>query len=231
MKNAASQHVLMPSTLPHHVSNEAEVLQNIADPVVNLSLWQRPPQPAIAEELSVLRARQLPDVRVPTTMESFDDDICTHLRQHGLNPAGFEHFRADLQLLADHFAGVSGGRDLKFRLVTTDDDNCRRFHVDTRHMRMLCTYRGPGTEWLTDDQVDREALLSGAPNEAVIRFGQPSHFEPFWVGIFRGETGSSGNGLVHRSPPIEGSGQTRVLFCLDAEPLNGYVRAPKYTSR
>ncbi len=231
MEHAAIQHVLTPAISPHHVGDEPDVLQTIADPAVNLSLWRRPLQAAVVEEVSVLEARQLPDSRVPTTLESFDDDICAHLQRHRLNPAGFEHFRADLQLLADHFAGVSGGRALKFRLVTTDDDNCRRFHVDTRHMRMLCTYRGPGTEWLTDEQVDRDALLSGAPNEAVIRFGRPSHFEPFWVGIFRGETGSSGNGLVHRSPPIEGSGQTRVLFCLDAEPLHGYVRTPKITVR
>jgi hypothetical protein len=33
----------------------------------------------------------------------------------------------------------------------------------------------------------------------------------------KGDTypGNAGRGLVHRSPSIEGSGQTRVLFCLD----------------
>jgi hypothetical protein len=27
--------------------------------------------------------------------------------------------------------------------------------------------------------------------------------------------GNQGMGLVHRSPPIAGTGETRVLFCLD----------------
>jgi hypothetical protein len=101
--------------------------------------------------------------------------------------------------------------------VTTDDDDCRRYHVDRTHLRLLCTYRGPGTEWLTNDQVERLAQASGAPNEEIIRFGEPSQFEPFWVGILKGDAfpGNARHGLVHRSPPIKGSGQTRVLFCLD----------------
>jgi len=78
-------------------------------------------------------------------------------------------------------------------------------------------YRGPGTEWLTDVQVDRVAQASGAPNECIIRFGEPSQFDSFWVGVMKGNAypGNAGRGLVHRSPPIAGSGQTRVLFCLD----------------
>ncbi|MEW8312966.1 MAG: DUF1826 domain-containing protein [Candidatus Thiodiazotropha taylori] len=43
-------------------------------------------------------------------------------------------------------------------------------------------------------------------------------FEPFWVGIMKGNAypGNAGQGLVHRSPQISGSGKTRVLFCLDS---------------
>jgi hypothetical protein len=70
---------------------------------------------------------------------------------------------------------------------------------------------------LTNEQVDRLAQGTGAPNEEIIRFGEPSRFEPFWVGILKGDAypGNAGYGLVHRSPPITGSGLTRVLFCLD----------------
>ncbi len=51
----------------------------------------------------------------------------------------------------------------------------------------------------------------------IIRFGEPSEIAPFWVGILKGSKypGSAGQGLVHRSPPIAESGQTRVVFCLD----------------
>ena len=123
----------------------------------------------------------------------------------------------DLRRLADLFFSVGETRAVTMRLVTTDEDGCRRFHADSTSLRLLCTYRGPGTEWLTDEQVDRSAQRAGAANDDIVRFGEPSAFAPFWVGILKGTAypGNAGRGLVHRSPPIAGSGQTRVLFCLD----------------
>jgi hypothetical protein len=139
------------------------------------------------------------------------------LQQQGLDLPAFENWRADLRQLAALFFSISLGRDVTLRLETTATDGCRRFHVDQTHLRLLCTYRGPGTEWLPDAQVDRVALADGAPNAGIVRCGEPARFQPFWVGILKGGAypGNAGHGLVHRSPPIAGTGQTRVLFCLD----------------
>ncbi|MGD2119685.1 MAG: DUF1826 domain-containing protein [Chromatiales bacterium] len=201
----------------HIIGTRPEVLGRILDPGVNLCLWQRPVQPAVTQELASLQATQLPDVRSRTSTQSFDADVKALLQQQRLDPAAFSNWRADLRRLADLYFGVCEGRDVVLRLVTTEDDDCRRFHVDRSQLRLLCTYRGPGTEWLTDAQVDRQAQSSGAPNEDILRFGAPSHFAPFWAGILKGDAfpGNAGHGLVHRSPQIAGSGQTRVLFCLD----------------
>jgi len=206
-----------PPTSPHAVGDQPDVLHGILDPGVNLCLWQRPAQAAVSRELASLRATDLPDVRCPTSPGSFDDDVITLLQQQGLAPQAFEHWRADMRRLADLYFKSSEDRDVTLRLVTTEEDDCRRFHVDRTHLRLLCTYRGPATEWLTDDQVDRLAQSTGAPNEGIIRFGEPAEFQPFWAGILKGDAfpGNAGHGLVHRSPPIEGTGQTRVLFCLD----------------
>ena len=217
MQQTATNPATIASTSPHTVGNQPDVLRQILDPGVNLSLWQRPAQTAITRELSNLQASHLPDVRYPTSLDSFDDDVCTLLQQQDLDPLAFSNWRIDLRRLADLYFSISDNRDVTMRLVTTDDDDCRRFHVDRTHLRLLCTYRGPGTEWLTDAQVDRLAQSTGAPNEDIIRFGEPSQFEPFWVGVMKGDAfpGNVGHGLVHRSPSIAGSGQTRVLFCLD----------------
>ena len=206
------------STASHTISNQHEILQLISEPDVNLSLWRRQPQPEIARELQDLHAVQLPDTRRESSAESFDEDVHDYLLSHGLAPDAFTHLRADMRLLADHFFRASGRDVLKFRLYTTRGNKCSKFHVDTRQLRLLCTYQGPGTEWLEESQVDRMALAKGAPNELVIRHGEPSRFEPFWVGIFKGDPLFNWQGLVHRSPPISGSGQTRVIFCLDADP-------------
>jgi len=206
-----------PSALPHTAGNQPDVLRHILDPDVNLSLWQRPAQQEVTRELLPLQATHLPDVRCSTSPVSFDDDVSALLQQQGLDPLAFANWRIDLGQLAALFFDISEERDVTLRLETIVDDGCRRFHVDRTHLRLLCTYRGPGTEWLTDAQVDREAQANGAPNDCIIRVGEPSRFQPFWVGVLKGDAypGNAGHGLVHRSPPIAGSGQTRVLFCLD----------------
>jgi hypothetical protein len=220
MHQSATNHEMMASTPPtsHHTAGkQPDVLQRILDLGVNLCQWQRPVQQAVTRELTSLQASDLPDVRCSTSLDSFDDDVAMLLQQQGLDPLAFSNWRNDLRRLADLYFSISDDRDVTLRLVTTDDDDCRRYHVDRTHLRLLCTYRGPGTEWLTNDQVDRLAQATGAPNEEIIRFGEPSKFEPFWVGILKGDAypGNAGYGLVHRSPPISGSGETRVLFCLD----------------
>ena len=209
--------VRLVATAPHAIGNQPDVLQQILNPGVNLSLWQRPVHEEISRELSSLEAADLPDLRCPTSLDSFDDDVCELLLQQELDPSDFSCWRIDLRRVAGYYFEIISNRDVILRLVTTDSDDCRRFHTDRTHLRLLCTYRGPGTEWLSEEQVDRQAQGSGATNDDIIRFGEPSGFAPFWVGILKGTAypGNAGRGLVHRSPPISGSGQTRVLFCLD----------------
>lgn len=206
-----------PPASPHAVGSQPDVLQRILDPGVNLCLWKRPAQPPVIRELLPLHASDLPDVRCLTSLKSFDDDVSSLLQQQGLDPSDFKNWRDDMRRLADLYFSVSENRDVTLRLVTTDEDDCRRFHVDRTRLRLLCTYRGPGTEWLPDDQVDRLAQSTGAPNDHIIRFGEPSEFKPFWVGVLKGDAfpGNHGHGLVHRSPPIAHTGTTRVLVCLD----------------
>lgn len=72
-----------------------------------------------------------------------------------------------------------------------------------------------GNGRLSAPQVDRGAQHLYAPNEEIVRFGTPEQFQQFWVGIMQGDPKNRGTGLVHRSPPVAGSGITRVVFCLD----------------
>lgn len=202
---------------PHAIGPEPDVLGRILDRDVNLSLWQRPVQQAVVRELSFLEASSLPDLRCWTTPDSFDEDLCGLLRERDLDPKAFRDWRTDLGRVAAAFFAISDRSGATLRLETTDGDGCRRFHVDHTHLRLLCTYRGAGTEWLSDSQVNRSALANFEPNDCILRHGAPSVFEPFWVGILKGEAspGNLGHGLVHRSPRIAGSGLIRVLFCLD----------------
>ncbi len=207
-----------PTTLVHHLSREPAVLDRIADAGTNLSVWQRNPDPDIALELNSLFSPKWRDVRQLTSVGSFDADVRAHLIQQGAAPEQLGYFCADLRKLANIFFRICRGLQVNFRLFTSDEDDCRRFHVDYRYLRLICTYQGAGTEWLTNDQVDREAYERGAPNTAIVRYGIPNHLESFWVGIFKDDAcpGNTGNGLMHRSPPASASKRERVVFCLDA---------------
>jgi hypothetical protein len=82
------------------------------------------------------------------------------------------------------------------------DDACARFHVDNVRARLLCTYRGPGTEY-----ADLAAAAAG-PEGRLARGA---------VAVFRGlRWEGAGVGLLHRSPPIDGTGATRLLLAIDA---------------
>ncbi|MAW28366.1 MAG: hypothetical protein CMP98_06185 [Gammaproteobacteria bacterium] len=199
----------------HYVSDDSDVLRKMVNPAVNLCLWRRPIQTSVAQELSVLQATDLPDFRHRTTLATFDDDLINLFNTQGLDPDGFVRLRSDLHLLITMFSRINHGQNIRFRLLTTDENDCKRFHLDRQNLRLMCTYQGPGTEWIPDNQVNREALSTCASNASILLHGQPCQFETFWVGLTRGDPANVGTGLVHRSPTIEDTGQIRALFCLD----------------
>ena len=80
MKQTATNLVSMASTAPHAVGNLPDVLHQILDTDVTLSLWQRRAQTAITRELSNLQALRLSNIRCPTSLDSFHKDVSTLLR-------------------------------------------------------------------------------------------------------------------------------------------------------
>ena len=109
----------------------------------------------------------------------------------------------DIGALARHFATIMNSPVLRLRLDVIHDDGCRRFHIDNIPARMLCTYRGRGTEYGL-------AAMGGIPAR-VARTG------PGDVAIFRGLLwpGGAPCGLVHRSPPMAPGDRSRLLLVLD----------------
>lgn len=90
-----------------------------------------------------------------------------------------------------------------------DHDACWRFHRDHVGLRLNTTYRGPGTQWPPLEHAPR-AL------KAQRRYRGPLNELPaFSVGVFKGVPRAGNGAVVHRSPPVEGTGQTRLFLCLN----------------
>jgi len=106
----------------------------------------------------------------------------------------------DVTKLALCFARVTGAVHARLRLEHVDDDACRKFHVDQVGYRLLCTYVGPGTEWLDEGGITR-------------------HMWPMEVAILKGsKVPGDGPRVLHRSPPISQlppDRRSRLVLCID----------------
>ena len=181
-----------------------EVLGRIAERAQAAAIWERGRAPEFATWIDALPPERLPTLRVTCPVARVAEvatEACDMARMPEA-PAR-DMLCGDVAALAEIFGRVLGCDHLRLRLDVVQGDACRRFHLDNVPVRLLCTYRGRGTEYgLTRAAGDPDPVMRMAAGDA---------------GLFRGGTwpGAPRPGLVHRSPPIAGSGETRLLLVLD----------------
>lgn len=121
----------------------------------------------------------------------------------------------DIARLTTLFLMLAPAERARIRLEVIDDDACRYFHVDHVRLRLVTTYRGPGTQWLPETAVDRSAL-DRRDHETICRSPEAIRvLAPGTVGLFKGARHPEGGGLVHRSPPLSGTGIVRLFLAID----------------
>jgi hypothetical protein len=116
------------------------------------------------------------------------------------------------------FAALQPGVPLKVSFCKALDRTCPLFHIDRVSLRMLCTFRGPGTEWLSDSMVNRKQLGRGS-NRKVTKPGTLVYeVEPFQICILKGKSfkGNANAGAVHRSPAVPDTKNGRWFLRVDA---------------
>ena len=122
----------------------------------------------------------------------------------------------------EKFADICQNTNLTISFGIVDTDMCRRFHTDMYELRMLCTYAGQGTMWLSDDNINYEALNSrGGNDEIVLRREDIKQVNTGDVALIKGalHPNSKVGGLVHRSPTIEKLNQKRLVLRVDSNSL------------
>jgi hypothetical protein len=124
----------------------------------------------------------------------------------------------DIAILIARLAHLADARRLRVTFGAVRADKCRKFHVDYVQYRLVTTYVGPGTEWVPDDAVRREALDNppespSDANKMIVRdWSAIRHASPGEVLVMQGGLHPNRRGAVHRSPPIEGTGDVRVVL-------------------
>jgi hypothetical protein len=121
----------------------------------------------------------------------------------------------ELAFLTEVYAELLGCARIGLRLEILQRPMCPRWHRDHNGIRLLCTWLGPGTEWL-DDSESPIAQPSSLPASAPPS-GQAA---PFDLVLLKGSLwqGNAERGAIHRSPdPGRGlAGHARCLVALDA---------------
>lgn len=127
-----------------------------------------------------------------------------------------EYFINDIIRLCTLFSCLKKNTTMKVQIEIVKTNKCRLFHNDFYRQRLLCTYLGPGTEWLDHSNVNREALGKGCNENIVKDFSKINKAKEFEVLLLKGAKYDENElSIVHRSPPIEQDQITRILLKID----------------
>jgi hypothetical protein len=197
------------------VGSDKTILRTIQDPDRVLAVWQR----GVSEELRTTLAQW----NHPHPFEGYvtREDL-PHFRRESDDP-----LRKDIVNLISDFLEIADVPRVKVFVGPVVDDRCRKFHVDKLRLRLVCTYAGPGTEWLPEGAANRDAIgkefrTYKQGNRAIVKDETTvRRFEEGNVLLFKGTLHEHrpSNPIIHRSPPVMKLGLQRfVLIVSDGLP-------------
>ncbi|TCI94145.1 DUF1826 domain-containing protein [Tenacibaculum sp. M341] len=188
-----------------------EVHKNIHEKNVNITIWNR----AIHEFEEEINTLLNADIHLNL---SGNKEIILSKMKEVISVDKFPIIFKDIEYLLSLFKEVTNASSFRFLLGTVQTNMCRKFHADANDLRLLCTYEGLGTLWLTDDNINKEALKNRAGNDMiVVDESKIKEAETGSVIILKGTKypENNENAVVHKSPMIEHHIEKRLLFRID----------------
>jgi len=211
MPSAALQPPSRPARQPvARTVRELGELADILDPAINLCVMPRT-LPAALQRFC--RAAMSEAVALRTSVRPSGHDWATLPATLRALP-GFRAFCADLDLLIELLDLLLEPDAIGLRLQRLEGPMCPRLHVDRVGIRLLCTYIGPGSEYLDDRHADRDLLGQGNAN-ALAHSDVLESVPTGAIALLKGDAfpGNEGGGVIHRSPHDP---SPRLLLSLDA---------------
>ena len=193
--------VLSPTRSHVHRSQTIDALAAILDPAVTLAIWERP------SAVPVGSLAGFDTIQMTTAVDRAGEALSTALASHP--PAAWHAtIAADVAALATTFAAIMDLSHVVIRLERVIGNACKRWHADYVSVRLISTYRGSGTQWIEQSVA--------TPHAAALETRRS--LDTGTVGLFKGRVLAGDQAIVHRSPPIEGTGEERLLLVLDCPP-------------
>lgn len=188
------------------------VLSEIYQPGVDFAIWQRQFNAELKQDITnLLQQQKTFSFRVILR----PDEVSEWLKAQWPS-SHFSAFQADVQKLVTMFADLFDQTHVGMRLELVDKTLCPLFHMDKVMARMVTTYHGPATEWLTEDNINRQALKARQHEQVVRDPARLKQAEAGEVLLFKGEAWPQEDvqGIVHRSAQASAENR-RLLLTLD----------------
>ena len=186
------------------VTDTPEGLSGIRQAGCAAAIWRRVPKPDFQAWIDALPPEQLPRMRVTLRPDRVHEALTDIMDVCGTPDCRERRILIDdAAAMSAIFAEVMQAPYLRLRLDVITGNACRKFHIDAVTARLVCTYRGTGTQYGVAQTGEDPRRVFTVPTGAPI--------------LLRGTLWpvTPNAGLLHRSPPIEGSGETRLLLVLD----------------
>lgn len=181
-------------------SDEPAVLERIHEEAVHLVLWKRS-RPQGLDWLNTLDFDEIDDLQESLAVAQPPAVLAAALENAGYPPGvRAAVLAAEIAALARRFARIMKTETVRLRLEVVETDACRKFHMDNVTARLITPLTEPGTQWIEAD---------GGPDTPI------NHLHAGEVGLFKGRIWADTPAILHRSPPIAGSGLSRLLLVLD----------------
>ncbi|MEM1324429.1 MAG: DUF1826 domain-containing protein [Bacteroidota bacterium] len=187
------------------------VLQDIHQDDINIAIYDRE-MTFLQSEIEYVVKQEIA-FRAKGNIATILSDLSKALKDCAL-------LQKDIEQLLHTFQKVTSKDKFRLLLATINNNMCRKFHTDVNALRLLCTYSGQGTLWLTEDNINVKALKnykseeSIALNESEIRQAATGSVIILKGAIYPGQGTKA---VVHRSPTIEENGENRLLLRIDTE--------------
>lgn len=181
-------------------------LVEVFAPATQVCAWQRAIDPAIGTYLSQLHPTR--ELQVIETLAAVGEPKLDGLP----NGPGRASLMADLSLLREVVCELLGCAAVGLRLARIGRAMCPGWHVDRAGIRLVCTYQGPGTQWLDDQAVDRGDLRAAPTGDGTFIQADPGEIVLLKGALWQG---NDAFGAVHRSPELGSSTPLRTLITLD----------------
>lgn len=198
-------------SMPGHaaIGDDRSVLDSIRHSLVNLAVWRRRLATPLAEAARAIASAGIGDIRFTAAPDAVAETIAHRLGMAGAGPADRELIAADIARLADVHAAIMRLPLIEARLERITTNACHKFHADYVSARLITTYHGPGTEWIDTRDAARHAAGAPVATLAVRRLPTGA------VALFKGRIWAPEDAIVHRSPPIAGSGEARLVLVIN----------------